>query len=96
MPLPLQSLGPVQCVRLDGGKTRYLNILAQDHNFFWCKDLHCYRVFKKWFWERPVLKQPNKPAPALMHTEASLAQQYHGMGMKNSPATRLDCVFGTE
>lgn len=31
-----------------------------------------------------------------MHIEASLAQQHHKIGMKISPATTLDCVFGIE
>lgn len=34
MPLPLQSLELVQCVRLDEGKLRYLNILAHKITIF--------------------------------------------------------------
>lgn len=37
IPLSLQNLELVQYVRLDEGKIRYLNILAQDHNFLGAK-----------------------------------------------------------
>lgn len=96
-PLPLQSLDHEQYVKLDEGKRGIWISWCSRSQFFGCKVLHCYMVFQKFFWKLPnCLKQPNKPAPALMHKEASLAQKYHKTGMKNSPATRPDCVFGTE
>jgi len=42
------------------------------------------------------LKQANKPAPAPMDTETSLAHQYHKIGMKRFPSTRPDCLSGSE
>lgn len=84
-------------VRLDEGKMRYLNILAQDHHFLGAKFCTATWYFRNYSGNfLTVLKQLKNPAPALMHIEASLAQQYHKMGMKSSPATTLDCVFGIE
>lgn len=47
VPLPLQSLELVQYVRLDEGKTRYLECPCSRSQFFRCKVLHCYIVFQK-------------------------------------------------
>lgn len=94
MPLPLQGLDLEQYVKMEAAKMRYLNVLILRITFSLVQSSALLHGILKLRWNLLTdLKQANKLAPASMDIETSLAQQYHKMGMKCSPATRPDCLF---